>query len=78
LLSQRTQCIGVMVGEFHARRCRQLRPRAAFGQLNAAFIRHLDEQQIGDLLDVVAVIDSIVTEHVAETPELLNDVRHSC
>src|SRR5206468_11330849 len=35
---------------------------------------HLEEEQIGDLLDVVAVVDPVVAERVAEPPEFLDDV----
>ena len=43
-------------------------------QVDAALIGHLQEQQVGQLLDVIAVVDAIVAECVAETPKFLNDV----
>ena len=42
-----------------------------------ALVGHLEEQQVGDLLDVVAVVDAVVAQGVAEAPELLDDVAHA-
>ena len=41
------------------------------------FARHLEEEQIRQLLDVVAVAHPIVAEDVAVVPELLNDRRRT-
>jgi hypothetical protein len=40
-----------------------------------ALVRHLEEQQIRELLDVVAVRHAVVAEDVAVVPELLDDRR---
>ena len=40
----------------------------------AALVGHLQEQQIGELLDVVAVAHAVVTQDVAVVPEFLDDV----
>ncbi len=37
-------------------------------------VGHLEEEQIGELLDVVAVGEPVVAQHVAVFPELLNDL----
>ena len=51
-------------------------PVAALGNLDAALVRHLEEEQIRDLLDVVAVVDSIVAQGVAKAPERVDDIGH--
>ena len=51
-------------------------PVAALGDLDAALVGHLQEEQVGELLDVVAVIDAVVAERVAEAPEFVDDVGH--
>ena len=38
----------------------------------AALVRHLEEQQVGELLDVVAIAHAVVAQDVAVVPELLN------
>ncbi len=40
------------------------------------FLVRLQEEQEGDLLDVVAVVDAIVAEGMAEAPEFLNNIGH--
>ena len=40
-----------------------------------AFVGHLEEQQIRQLLDVVAIAHPVVAEDVAIIPELLNNLR---
>jgi hypothetical protein len=37
-------------------------------------VGHLKEEQVGELLDVVAVGQAVVPEDVAVIPELLNDL----
>ena len=46
----------------------------------AALVGHLQEQQIGELLDVVAVAHAVVAQDVAVVPEFLDDGRsiHLC
>ncbi len=36
----------------------------------AALVRHLDEQQVGELLDVVAIAHAVVAQDAAAIPEL--------
>jgi hypothetical protein len=38
------------------------------------FVLHLDEEQQHQLGDVVAVVDAVVAQDVAEVPEFLDDV----
>jgi hypothetical protein len=42
----------------------------------STLVGHLEKEQIGDLLDVVAVVDAIVAEGVAEAAEFLDDIGH--
>ena len=42
-----------------------------------ALVGHLEEQQVGQLLDVVAVVDAVVAEGVAEAPEFADDIGHA-
>ena len=62
--------------DLRARLAVQRPPIAALWQRHAALVRHLDEQQVGELLNVVAVIDAVVTQRVAEPPQLLDNVSH--
>src|SRR5262249_30743425 len=50
---------------------------ADMGEVDAALVRHLEEEKVGDLLDVVAVVDPVVAEGVAEAPEFLYQVAHA-
>ena len=45
---------------------------AAVGR-SGVFVRHLEEDQVGQLLKVVAVADAVVTQRGAETPDLRDD-----
>jgi hypothetical protein len=47
--------------------------RRNFGSL---LFDHLKKEKIGQLLDVIAIIDPIVTQSVTESPEFTNDVGH--
>jgi len=55
----------VVAGRDH----RRLRP----GRLRA-LVRHLEEEQVGELLDVVAIRQAVVAQDVAVVPELLDDL----
>src|SRR5207244_2397754 len=46
-------------------------------QVDAAFVRHFEKEQIGQLLDVVAVVDAVVAQGVAEAPKFLDDIAHA-
>jgi hypothetical protein len=37
-----------------------------------SLVGHLEEQQVGELLDVVAIRHAIITKHIAVIPKLLN------
>ena len=37
---------------------------------------HLKEEKIGQLIDVIAVVDSIMSQGVTESPEFTYDVSH--
>jgi len=61
-------------GEIYRNRIRLLIRRAR------ALVRHLEKQQVGELLDVVAIAHPVVAQDVAVVPELLDDGRgvHGC
>ena len=42
-----------------------------------ALVRHLEEEQVRQLLDVIAIAHSVVAKDVAVVPELLNDCAQS-
>jgi hypothetical protein len=44
----------------------------------AVFIRHLQEKQIGELLQVIAVTDAIVAQRVTEAPDFADDAVGVC
>jgi hypothetical protein len=51
-------------------------PIAIFRNLRPTLIRHFQEQQVGELLNVIAIIHAVMPQRVAEPPEFLNDVGH--
>ena len=76
-LAQLAQHARVMIRQSRPRLIFEARPTAAFWHFSAAFVRHFQEQQIGELLDIIAVIDAVVAERVAKAPKFLDDVRHA-
>ena len=66
----------VVVGEFRTALGRDLRPVTTLGQFDSPLIGHIDKQQIGNLLDVIAVIDPVMPQGMTESPEFLHYVRH--
>ena len=54
----------------------QVVPAVFFGELifGAGFLGHLEEQQIGQLGDVLVIGDAVVLEDVAQVPEFADDV----
>jgi len=52
-------------------------PIAILRHFRVALIRHLEEQQVGQLFDIVAVVHAVMAQGMAEAPEFLNDVGHS-
>ncbi len=54
----------------------RLAQSATLRNVRAAFLGHLEEEQISELLDVIAVVDAIVAQRVAKAPEFLDDVCH--
>jgi uncharacterized pyridoxal phosphate-containing UPF0001 family protein len=46
------------------------------GEVDASLVGHLQEKQVRQLLDVVAVVDAVMTERVAEPPKFGNDISH--
>jgi hypothetical protein len=88
-LAELAEDVGVVVGQRGAGLGLEAGPRTIrdfllalgvlgfnLGQVNAARIGHLEEQQIGELFDVVAVVHAVVAQRVAEAPEFLDDVGH--
>ena len=74
------QGLAVVVQQVQAALVAQLGPAGILGSLCAedaalgVLVLHLDEEQQHQLGDVVAVVDAVVAQHVAEVPELLDDV----
>ncbi len=74
VLPERAEHVDVVVEQLGAAQLRERGPVALLGELDAPLVGHLEEEQVGDLLDVVAVVDAVVAQGVAEAPELLDDV----
>ena len=77
LAAELAQGLGVGVGEVGAALLAEVGPVGVLGKVEGALVGHLEEEQIRDLLDVVAVVDAVVAEGVAEAPELGDDVTHA-
>lgn len=71
------QNVSVMIGQCCTRFSFHARPVAVLGNVRATLISHLEEEQIGQLFDVIAVINAVVTQRVAKAPELVDDVGHT-
>jgi len=39
-------------------------------------VGHLDKEQVGDLLDIVTVIDTVMPKRITKTPEFADNVCH--
>src|SRR2546428_3087773 len=52
-------------------------PVRSFGQWEILLIRHLEKEQVGDLLDVIPVVDAVMPQRVAEAPEFGCNVGHA-
>jgi len=65
-----------MIGQRRARLVLEAIPIAILRHGHAALVGHFQEQQVGELFDVIAVIHAMVTQRVAEAPEFLGDVGH--
>lgn len=46
------------------------------GDLRPFFRDHFQKQQIGQLLDIVAVVDAVMAQGMAESPEFGYDIGH--
>jgi len=75
------QHLPVGVEQIEAGLVAQVGPTAAFGEFVVKlhfclrlFVFHLDEQQQHQLGDIVGVVDAVITQHVAEVPEFLDDL----
>jgi hypothetical protein len=75
-LAELAEDVDVVVGQLGASVIAEHRPIAILGDGDAALVGHLEKEQIGDLLDVVAIVDAVVAQRVAEAPEFLDDVGH--
>lgn len=62
LLGERTENVGVGVDEGRATGVAERGPVALFWEHDGPFVGHLEEEEEGDLLDVVAIIDAVVPE----------------
>ena len=68
--------VGVVIGQLRAGLGLERFPIAILRHFRAAFIRHLEEEQVGELFDVIAIVHAVVTQRVAKAPEFLDDVGH--
>ena len=75
-LTKGAKSVGVVVEQIRAALDAEGRPITALGQGDGPLVGHLEEQQVRELFDVVAVVDAVVAERVAESPEFLYDVGH--
>ena len=80
LLAQLFQRVAVVVEQRIAVEQAKRRPRVGRGdgarlvvRRAAALVGHLEEQQVGELLDVVAIAHPVVAQDVAVVPELLDE-----
>lgn len=71
------QNFGVVVGQVGTRTCLQGRPRARLRYGHFLFLGHLEEKEECQLLDIVAIINPVVAQDVAEAPEFIDQVGHS-
>ncbi len=77
LLAERSQQVHIAVRQLGPALLLEVWPVAPFRQLDLLLVGHLQEQQVRDLLDVVTVVDSVVTERVTESPKHLDDIGHA-
>lgn len=42
-------------------------------QRNVALIKHFKKQQVGKLFDVIGIINAVVAQLMAETPDFVDD-----
>src|SRR5215211_2908382 len=77
LLAERAKDLDVAIGQVRSARVAQPVPVAARRQVDCAFLGHLQEQEVGDLLYVVAVVHTLVAKRVAEAPEPLRYIGHA-
>src|SRR5207302_1967027 len=73
-LAELAEHVHVVLAEFRTAGVPDRRPAATLGNLDALLVGHLEEEQVRDLLNVVPVVNAVVTEGVAEPPEFLNNV----
>src|SRR5690606_23340820 len=75
-LAQRQQHRAVVVEQRIALARRQPGPAAVGGQdvLAPGLRQHLEEQQVGELGNIVLVGDAVVAQDVAQVPQTLDDV----
>src|SRR5665213_1812054 len=66
-----------MIGEISPRQLFECVPVATFRNLHAALFGHLQEEQICELLDIVAVVHAVMAERVAEAPKFLDNIAHA-
>src|ERR1700681_2670040 len=66
-----------MVGEYCPRKRRETLPIAALRDHDRFLVGHFQEEQLGELLYVVTIIDAVMAKGMAEAPEFLDDVTHA-
>ncbi len=68
LLSERAQDLSVVIQEVSARALPESGPAATLGKGEALLVGELQEQEVGELLDIVAIVDPVVPQRIAESP----------
>src|SRR6266849_1208680 len=66
-----------MVGELCTRKRLETLPIAVFWDHHRFLVSHFQEEQIGELLYIVAIVDAIMAKRMAKPPEFLNNVAHA-
>jgi hypothetical protein len=77
-LAEGAKGVRIMVGELRAAEGFEALPVAPFGDLYLAFRGHFEEEEVGELFDVVPVVYAIVAEDVAKAPKFIDNIGHGC
>src|SRR3989338_8447995 len=73
-LGQGSEDFPIVLQQVGAGALAQAGPAARLGYGETLLVGQLQEQQVGELLDIVAVVDTVVSKGVAKTPKFLDNV----
>jgi len=71
------QYVGIVVQQFLTGLLFQAFPIVLLWDLDALFISHFEKEQIGELFNIIPVINAVMTQGMAEPPEFVYNIRHS-